>query len=81
VLVLVAVVVRWGCALPSTAPIDPVVDAVAIHLPPHCEAASMTKTVEVRRIDRRALTERGADLSGRRVAENAIHMSNYHPGE
>ncbi len=41
----------------------------------------MTKPLRFRRIDRRALTERGADLSDRRVVQNAIHLSNYHPGE
>ena len=46
-----------------------------------CEAPSMTKPLRFRRIDRRALTDRGADLSDRRVVQNAIHLSNYHPGE
>jgi hypothetical protein len=36
----------------------------------------MTKTVEARRTGRHALTERGVDLSHRRVVESAIHELN-----
>jgi hypothetical protein len=36
----------------------------------------MTKSLRYRRTDHRAVTERGVDLSDRRVVENAIHDFN-----
>jgi hypothetical protein len=42
---------------------------------PLCVAPSIRKPLRSVRTDRRALTERGVDLSDRRVVENAIQNS------
>jgi hypothetical protein len=60
-----------GCASPSTAAIGPVVDVVAAHLPT-LRGAFDDETVEVT-APIVCLTERGIDLSDRRVVDNAIH--------
>ena len=43
---------------------------------PLCVAPSIRKPLRSWRTDRRALSERGVDLSDRRVVENAIHELN-----
>lgn len=68
---LAAALRRFGLGLA----IGPVIEAVASHLPTSV-APSVTKTVEVPAHRSQALTERGVDLSDRRVVEREIHELN-----
>jgi hypothetical protein len=80
--VVVALVVRWRLRFAfELSAINLVVEAVGTHLPHFARCLRSRKPLRCRRTYHRALNERRADLSDGRVVEDAIHTSNYHPGE